>query len=378
MNRTVRQSEISIPATGVVWKRLSECSPQDLSEWRDLAERALEPNVFLDPGFALSALDMTGGQTGAMLVYERGRLTGLFPGEVESIAAGRAVSTFVGWTHPFAPLGTPLVDRDSAAAAIDSFFRFLPSIPGTPRVALLPMVNEAGAFARIMSDALLLGNRPLRRFGAHERAVLTPDDALALSGGKLKELRRQRRRLEERGTLAHETVREPAAVKRALEEYLVLESKGWKGRGGSAAQSDPAVEKFMVRAVGALGAREQARIDFLRLNGSAIAAAITLFSDRRGWFWKISYEEEYARFSPGVQLTLDLTGSLRKGKQIALVDSCATAQHPMIDRLWRRRLPFADWLIPLSGQASFAAGILFESARRISLNTLKAARGLVR
>jgi hypothetical protein len=134
----------------------------------------------------------------------------------------------------------------------------------------------------------------------------------------------------------------------------------------------------MGRAVGSLGARNQARVDFLRLNDKPVAAAITLFSGHRGWFWKISYDEEYARFSPGVQLTLDLTESLRNQRQIALVDSCATAQHPMIDHLWTRRIQLADWLIPLSGQASFAAGILFESARRFSVNTLKAVRGLVR
>lgn len=376
MNRPVLSKDVS--AASAEWKRLADFSGQDIADWRDLCARALEPNVFLMPDFALAALEMTGGQTGAVLAREGGRLIGLFPGEVEGLVSGRAVNTFLGWTHPFAPLGTPLVDRDCAAAALKAYLDYLPSMPDAPRLLLLPLVNESGAFAQAMSDALLAENTMLRRFGAHERAVFSPSDEIALSGKKLKELRRQRRRLEEEGSLLCETARDPAAIGAALEDYLTLEAKGWKGRGGSAAQSDPASERFMRDAVTLMGNAGRARIDLFRLNGSAIAAALTLFSGNRGWFWKISYDEAYARYSPGVQLTLELTESLRNETGLAAVDSCASSQHPMIDHLWARRIQLADWLVPLSGQASFAAGIVFESARRFSVNTLKAARGLVR
>lgn len=379
MNRPVLQKEVSIPAAAKAeWKRLADFSARDIADWRDLCARALEPNVFLEPDFALAADAMTGERTGAVLVRVHGRLAGLFPGDVEGISSGRAVHTFVSWTHPFAPLSAPLVDRDSALGVIEAFLAFLPSLPETPAVALLPLVNEGGAFARAMGEALIASGTMVRRFGTHERAAFSGADGNALSARKLKELRRQRRRLEEEGALVFETVREPARVAAAMGEYLALEAKGWKGRNGSAAQSDPVVERFLCEAVHALGAQGKARLDFLRMNGVAIAAAITLFSGDRGWFWKISYDEGFARFSPGVQLTFELTESLRRCTSIALVDSCAAADHPMIDHVWARRIPLADWLIPLAGPASFAACIVFESARRFSISTLKAARNLVR
>ena len=38
-------------------------------EWRDLARRALEPNVFYDPAFALAAAPVFGADIGAVLVW---------------------------------------------------------------------------------------------------------------------------------------------------------------------------------------------------------------------------------------------------------------------------------------------------------------------
>jgi hypothetical protein len=51
--------------------------------------------------------------------------------------------------------------------------------------------------------------------------------------------------------------------------------------------------------------------------------------------------------SPGVQLTLDLTRHLCADPEIALVDSTASPDHPMINPIWRGRLAIGDVLIPL-------------------------------
>ena len=63
----------------------------------------------------------------------------------------------------------------------------------------------------------------------------------------------------------------------------------------------------MREAVTALAAKGDARIDRLIHDGHPVAASITLRSGNAAWFWKIAYDEAFARASPGVQLTLDLT-----------------------------------------------------------------------
>ena len=109
----------------------------------------------------------------------------------------------VGWTHPFAPLGTPLVDRDEPEAVIAAWLDHLSHDPAMPAQLLLPLVPEHGAFAKAL-DAVLAGeSRRHAAFGHHERALLAPGAQRegylerAMSAGKRKELRRQRRRLED-------------------------------------------------------------------------------------------------------------------------------------------------------------------------------------
>src|SRR5205085_3117217 len=76
---------------------------------------------------------------------------------------------------------------------------------------------------------------------------------------KLKELRRQRRRLLDKGQLKTVPAREPDEIPRALSDHLALEGQGWKGRAGSAAGQHAAVRAFMEAALAALAAQGDVR-----------------------------------------------------------------------------------------------------------------------
>src|SRR6185369_7572022 len=127
---------------------------------------------------------------------------------------------------------------------------------------------------------------------------------------KLKELRRQRRRMDEKGAVTFVSAHDPAQIAPALADYLMLEASGWKGRAGTAARQNPGVLHFMQSAIAALAAEGRVRIDRLTRGAMPLAAAITLAAGGRAWFWKIAYDEAHASFSPGVQLSLDVTKSL--------------------------------------------------------------------
>ena len=69
----------------VEWRPLAELA-SIAPEWRALAARALVPNVFYEPAFALAAQPLFGRDVGATLVWSRGatrRLLGLFPARTE-------------------------------------------------------------------------------------------------------------------------------------------------------------------------------------------------------------------------------------------------------------------------------------------------------
>jgi hypothetical protein len=162
----------------------------------------------------------------------------------------------------------------------------------------------------------------------------------------------------------------------ALDDFLALEMRGWKGQAGTAAAQDIDVQTFMRNAVRALGLAGQVQIDRLQLEGRTIAASILLRSGPAAWFWKITYDEDVARTSPGVQLTVEITHALLADRTIGRTDSCATADHPMIDHLWRERLELGDQLISVGGdpKGRFVVACRLEDLRRRAMAAAKWAR----
>jgi Acetyltransferase (GNAT) domain len=104
---------------------------------------------------------------------------------------------------------------------------------------------------------------------------------------------------------------------------------------------------FARRATVALAATAQCEIVSLRVGDTPVAAAIVLRHQDRAFYFKLGIDERFAKFSPGVQLTLDLTRHLCADPTIATADSTADADHPMINPIWRGRFAIGDVLIPL-------------------------------
>ena len=369
--------------------RVEWCSAPALAdiaeEWRALAQRAIEPNAFYEPAFMLAALPVFGTTVRAGLVRTAaGRLAGLFPVDVIRLR-GSLRPVLAGWTHPYAPLGTPLVEREDAVAIIAAWLDHLRRDRTVPRKMLLPLLPERGDFATALDIALARSARRNDSFGHHQRALLDPGAERAgylqrsIPASRRKELRRLRRRLEESAPVAFVSATGSDDIANALSAFLALEAQGWKGRAGTAIAADAALETFVRRAVAGLAADGQARVDRLVQDGRTLAATVTLASGDRAWCWKIAYDESIARASPGVQLICDLTEDLTAAPEPAQVDSCATANHPMIDHIWRERLALCDRLIAVRpSMVPFSITCRIERLRRAMENRARAARHRLR
>jgi CelD/BcsL family acetyltransferase involved in cellulose biosynthesis len=189
---------------------------------------------------------------------------------------------------------------------------------------------------------------------SHLRACLDArrdaDEVLrdALSAKKLKELRRQRNRLaEQHGAVRFEVARSVDDVAGAVEVFLALEASGWKGERGTALRQDDGDLNFIRHATRGLAETGQCEIATLHAGDTPIAAAVVLRHQDRAFYFKLGIDERFAKFSPGVQLTLDLTRHLCADAVLATADSTASADHPMINPIWRGRLKMGDAIIPL-------------------------------
>jgi hypothetical protein len=373
-------------AFAVEWVKLTELEPI-AEQWRELAANALEPNVFYEPAFAREATRVFGRDAGAMLVWSGTsprKLLGFFPASIATRRYGLRLPVLVGWTHPYAPLGTPLVDREAAVPVIGAWLGHLADNPDLPGLLLLPFLPVGGPFALALGAILRRSRMPAVDFNRHSRAELAPrgDRSLyvewALDVHKYKELRRMGRRLGDLGAMLFTAKTEPSAVAAGVEDFFALEVRGWKGRAGTAAARHRDIRQFVKAALAGLAEERKVLINRFYFDGHPIAVTITLRSGDTAWFWKIAYDEKFARYSPGVILTAAMTEELADDATIARTDSCAAANHPMIDRVWRERLELCDLLIAVRPGAPFAYARRLELLRRGAISLAKSLRGQLR
>src|ERR1700683_1028375 len=156
----------------VEWRPLTGLEPV-VAKWRELAGRALEPNVFYEPAFALPAAPVFGADAGAVLIWSGGksrRLLGFFPARIERRRYGFNLPVLVGWTHPYAPLGLPLVEREAAEPVVGAFLSHRAAARALPGLLLLPFLPEDGLFAGALDAILRRAQMPSATFGRHRRA----------------------------------------------------------------------------------------------------------------------------------------------------------------------------------------------------------------
>lgn len=330
------------------------------AHWNNLAGRAVEPNGYYLADWERAVDAYANGRTGASALTawsapaaDAGSplaLNGLVP-VVSLWQAYRFPLPVLVSADPYGTLGTPLLDRQS---------------PLDVATSLLNHARDAGARALLLRDVALDGKalaafavalarddlRP-RQFSAHARACLdaTQNAETLLREGlgarKLKELRRQRRRLTDHGPVSFDVARTPDEVSHALETFLRLEASGWKGKRGTALLQRAGDSRFVRTAAPMLAKTGACEIVSLHAGATPVAAAIVVRHQNRAFYFKIGIDERFAKFSPGVQLTLDLTRHLCADPFIATADSTADAGHTMIEPIWRGRLRIGDVLLPL-------------------------------
>ncbi len=363
VHRAAMNETIAKRAQAAHWPHGKACPPLtsvSASQWRALAERAVEPNGFYlaDWEMAVNASARGRSSVGALGAWsdvslatdESTRLIGLLP-VISMWRAYKIPLPALVSADPYGTLCTPLLDRGTPDEAV---------------VELMHQARKAGAHALTLRDVALDGaamktfDRVLRQGGmrprllqSHVRAALDArhdaDESLreALGAKKLKELRRQRNRLAEHGPVRFEVARRPQEIEQAVELFLMLEASGWKARRGTALIQDEGDARFIRRATMALAEIGQCEIVSLHAGETPVAAGVVLRHQDRAFYFKLGVDERFAKLSPGVQLTLDLTRHLCADPSIALADSIAIADHPMINPIWRERLAIGDVLIPL-------------------------------
>jgi CelD/BcsL family acetyltransferase involved in cellulose biosynthesis len=171
----------------------------------------------------------------------------------------------------------------------------------------------------------------------------------SLSGKKRKELRRQSARLAELGEVRFERRRDDDRLGRWIEDFLALEHSGWKGTAGSALASHQTTARLFKDALHGAASRGKLERLTLTLDDEPIAMLVNFLTPPGAYSYKTAFDERYSRYSPGVLVqreNLDLLADT----DVQWCHSCAAADHPMIDHIWRERRAVGRVSIAIGGK----------------------------
>lgn len=323
----------------------------DAARWQALAAACANANVFFEH-WAVEACQALPEGTGLQLLlveHSDGHWAGLLP--LMPWRAGGVTIGWQNWDQRVRALGDPLIVNGHEAEVWQAMLAMLAQDGRQPTLRLSTL-DEQGPVGRALLDILGDGRWPHRISRRLERAVLnrgpsaTDYCATNIRGKVLKEYRRLKRRLADRGDLRVEQLAPGIAATGWTEQLLEMEAAGWKGRDGVAAACDPVLQACVHHLLD--NAHRQGRLDFWRmtLDGAPLSMLACLENGQGQAFqYKISYDELHAASSPGVLLELEYLQALLDGDRLTKCDSCARPDHPMINRLWVDRMPVCSVVI---------------------------------
>ncbi len=214
------------------------------------------------------------------------------------------------------PLGAELYEPADFPCADESAARELAQ--AVAKLGNPVLFNDLGAnslflqeLRRVCGRRLVARPRPGHPWVDLDDSWLEPESHL--NSGRRSDLRRARRIAEKQGALRVEIiVPDAASLEPLLTEAFRVEAASWKGREGSALALDPQVGTFYRRFAEAACERGLLRIGLLWIGETAVAMQLAVEMNGAFWLFKMGYDEEFARCSPGQLLMVE---SLRFARQ---------------------------------------------------------------
>lgn len=327
-----------------------------VAEWDALATNCIEPNAFCESWFlapALRQFDLD-GRVQMFTLWDGAILCGLMPMSFKPRYGRWWLPHMQNWLHHNAFLGVPLVRAGYEQQFWRKLLDALDAQPGRALFAHLCGLPTDGPLAAALCEVASAQGRRADCVAHTKRAFLQSDlspteyfeHAVRLK--KRKELRRQKSRLREDGVLTFIRCDDAAGLERWTDEFLTLERRGWKGANGSALACAEATRNLFIEVLrGAACARKLQRLE-LRLDGKPLAMLVNFLCAPGSFSFKTAFDEDFARFSPGVLLQIENLALLER-PDIAWCDSCAAEGHPMIDSLWKGRRSIGRYSVAIGG-----------------------------
>jgi CelD/BcsL family acetyltransferase involved in cellulose biosynthesis len=281
-------------------------------EWDELALRTGAP-PFARPGWVRAWWSAFGKGEPCILTSRRdGELCAVLP-----LARHRGAMRTCSNIH------SPLFDGISAD--IESLQALLTAGLRESRQGLI--MGDLEAEGRLIAASRQLANQSRCRLTVlEEKTFRYIDPAMSweeyeqsLRKSRRQELRRRRRRLSEQGEIDFEIVDGTRDLEACLEEFLRLESSGWKGDEGTAIRAMPKTQRFYEDVAAWAAENGLLRLSFMRVGDVYVAANLTIDDGVHRYPLKVGYDDQYSRYAPGLLHWLEeIERALDDGRTVEL------------------------------------------------------------
>lgn len=323
-----------------------------LEPWRALAARALEPALFADPDLILPALQhLTGGRhVSLMLVWRQTAtariLRGIFPLALPRLSLGSKEARL--WQPGPETAGAPLIDREDPEATIEAALRGVSARGGRYAGLTWPLLIDDGPIARALAATAARSARRLDRFAATRSVWIWAPETPDGGHGHVRTPSRTGAEAGRRVTL--ERARTAREVRDAIETFFVLDAVAAKAARRAPLVQDPGVASFVRTATRQFARTGRCRVDTLRIEGAAAAAAITFEKPDTVWLWATASlpEADAQRHT----LLRTIAARARRGRKTLYILDEALVTEGFAAELGLRRVALADSFVSTRPGAS--------------------------
>ena len=292
-----------------------------LSAWQELVNRSLEENVYLQPEFLIPAFEFRqfNGEPLAVFIYEvnkherRLAMVAAFEQYRSSIRIPFAHLHATAGQHGY--LVRPMLQRENAGAAVEALLEWLARGDQDWKAVIFRHLCPESPVGRLLLEKLDSHDYSSTRYPTFKRAILegvdTFDDYLSsLSSKRRKSLRRYRRKLGDAGKVEIECKINDEVGSDFADRFATMEEKTWKGAESTALANSESAYAFLKSLTDNFAARRAFYSCDFKLNGQSIAMSHNLLGSETMFAFKISFDEEYRQFSPGILLATEIVRCL--------------------------------------------------------------------
>jgi CelD/BcsL family acetyltransferase involved in cellulose biosynthesis len=302
----------------------SEIIGKIFAEWTALCEEGASNQPFFRPEWFASFVKNFENEFMLLTVRRGGRLRAVLPlvkktGRLHGVPARKLQAVFNANTQRFDLIHG--ADEDKRKETIEALWQEIKK-QGNWDVLEMRLVQKDSW----LKDLLALAESENYRTGiwqmdgapfvtlpeGENKEKLIEDYFKSFSKNRRQTLGKKLRRLQELGNVEFSVTR--GYSPELMRKYFALEAQSWKARAGTAVTSDEKVARLHDDFARAVAERNALFIYELKLDGKTIAMYISIMYDRQTIGWKMSFDEEYARFSPGNLLLREvLKGCIENG-----------------------------------------------------------------